>query len=160
MDYESQKILFDFYTDQAEKIDKETLYQQHNFDEWLLKLCAGVFGVSFAFIEKLVNFSSAVVKPFLITGWSFFSICIILSIYSFLNTKMLLNHKYKNLWIKYENELSDDNKELKKTVKDKIATFLTVFNFLLFIAGVICLILFISINLMKIEEAKDLLSPQ
>ena len=55
MTYEEKKELYNFHKENCDRIEKERLEQQHNFDSWLLKLCAGSFAVSFAFIEKLVD---------------------------------------------------------------------------------------------------------
>ena len=65
MTYEEKKELYNFHKENCDRIEKEHLEQQHNFDSWLLKLCAGSFAVSFAFIEKLVDFSTATFKLFL-----------------------------------------------------------------------------------------------
>ena len=53
MTYEEKKELYDFHKENCDRIEKERLEQQHNFDSWLLKLCAGSFAVSKPFFISL-----------------------------------------------------------------------------------------------------------
>jgi hypothetical protein len=52
-------------------------------DKWLITLSAGSFGLSFAFIEKLVPLSTAIDKPLLIAAWACFAVVIILELIAF-----------------------------------------------------------------------------
>lgn len=53
----------------------------------------------------------------------------------------------KNDWIAYENEVNKTNKEIIKGHFEFIDSLLIALNILLFSAGIICLIIFVFLNL-------------
>lgn len=146
MTYEEKKELYNFHKENANKIENERITQQHNFDSWILKLCAGSFAVSFAFIEKLIDFSIATYKPILLIGWICFSLCLSLSVYSFLNTEKACAFAFFQEWEQYKNESENIKIKLKKNYRNIFAIFINKICFTLFFAGVLCLIIFLFIN--------------
>lgn len=147
MTYEEKKILYDFHKENSDRIEKERSFQQHSFDSWLLKLCAGSFAVSFAFIEKLIDFSAAVCKPVLILGWICFSACLVLSVFGFMNSEKLCHIGFVNEWNKYKNETENKNIKISRNFRNRIARFLNYASFALFTGGVLCLIIFLAKNI-------------
>lgn len=147
MTYEEQKNLYDFHKENSDRIEKERVFQQHSFDNWLLKLCGGSFAVSFAFIEKLIDFSIAICKPILIIGWSCFALCLVLSVFGFMNSEKLCSKGFDNEWDLYRNETENTNIKHKKSITGYIADFLNPLNFSLFAIGVLCLVIFLAKNL-------------
>lgn len=147
MTYEQKNIIYNYHKEISEKIENERVFQQHNFDSWLLKLCAGSFAVSFAFIEKLINFNTAQCKYVLICSWLCFALCLIFSIFGFLNSERLFRFGYIQEWNEYKNETENANIKIKKSHRFFIARFLNIFNFLLFTGGVLCLVFFVAKNL-------------
>ncbi|MCR5494800.1 MAG: hypothetical protein K6F15_04105 [Treponema sp.] len=145
---DSEKLsLYDMHKENAEKYEAERLYQQHNFDTWLLKLCAGSFAVSFAFIEKLIDFSIATNKCFVILSWTLFAFCLLLEIYGYLNTEKLCSNAFYAEWEKYKNETENAQILIKTDFRSKISKYLNKISFFTFMTGIVCLIIFVSINL-------------
>nr|DAT58915.1 MAG TPA: hypothetical protein [Caudoviricetes sp.] len=147
MTYEEKKELYNFHKENCDRIEKERLEQQHNFDSWLLKLCAGSFAVSFAFIEKLVDFSTATFKLFLFAGWLCFSLCLCLSVYAFLNTEKACHFAISQEWQQYKNETEETKTNIKTNYRNIIAIIINKICFFLFFAGVLCLVIFLFINI-------------
>jgi hypothetical protein len=58
--------------------------QNAAFDKNVILLAGGSFGVSFAFIDKIVPLAQAVLTPLLITSWAAFGLCLIISLFGFL----------------------------------------------------------------------------
>lgn len=147
MTYEEKKALYDFHKENCDRIEKERIEQQHNFDSWILRLCAGSFAVSFAFIEKLVDFSKASCKPLLVSGWMCFSLCLCLSVYAFLNTEKACRFAIFQEWQQYKNETEEAKTKEKTNFRNIIAIIINKICFCLFFAGVLCLVIFLFINI-------------
>lgn len=147
MNTAEKQRLYEYHKKNSELIENERIEQQRSFDSWLLKLCGGSFAVSFAFIEKLVNLRSAVFKPLLICGWLCFSLCLCLCVYAFFNTQKACYFAFLQEWDKYRNETENAGIELKPNRRNIVAKFLNSFCLILFIAGVLCLLLFLSLNI-------------
>lgn len=135
MTYEEQKNLYSFHKENSDRIEKEREFQQHSFDNWLLKLCGGSFAVSFAFVEKLIDFSVAICKPVLIIGWSSFALCLILFIFGFMNSERLCHFAHEQEWDIYQNEVEDAKIPLKKSFRSTLANHLNKINIILFFCG-------------------------
>lgn len=150
MDYESKKLLHEFYSKETKSIEEERLYQRHCFDSWILKLCAGSFAVSFAFVEKIINLTAAQWKLALLFSWLSFGLCLIVSVSGFLISEKVLLKQFHNEWKKYSDKING--------IRDKIYTnrfYTTVSQLIdylsvsLFFSGVLCQIIFIFKNLRK-----------
>jgi hypothetical protein len=59
-------------------LTKGQVDQEKQFDKTAMTVAAGSFGISFAFIDKVVSLSVAVCKPVLAAAWACFGVCIIL----------------------------------------------------------------------------------
>ena len=148
MTYEEDINLYNYLKEINISLEKERLYQQHCFDSWLLKLCAGVFGVSFTFIDKLVDFSVAEYKLLLITSWLLFAFCLVTEIFNFMNSERLYRLSIVNNGNKYMNKAHGKHLPTNLGKKSsKLAGALNLISFILFFAGVVCLILFVAKNL-------------
>lgn len=55
-------------------------YSYEQFDKNILLIASGALGISFSFIEKLVDLKTATYKGFLISSWTIFGIVIFLSL--------------------------------------------------------------------------------
>lgn len=147
MTYKEKKALYDFHKENSGRIEDERIDQQHNFDTWILRLCGGSFAVSFAFIEKLVDFSVAVLKPVLVAGWLCFSLCLCLSVYSFLNTEKACRLAFLQEWEQYRNETENAGIKSRKNYRNIISVLINNACFTLFLSGVLCVIIFLFINI-------------
>lgn len=148
MTYEENINLYNYLKEINIALEKERLYQQHSFDSWLLKICAGVFGVSFAFIDKLVEFTVANWKTLLIASWFLFAFCLVTEIFNFMNSERTYRLDIVNNGNKYMNEAHGEHLPTNLGKKSsKLSGLLNLISFILFFAGVVCLILFVAKNL-------------
>lgn len=147
MTYEEQQNLYNFHKENSDRIEKEREFQQHSFDNWLLKLCGGSFAVSFAFVEKLIDFSIAICKPVLIAGWGSFALCLVLSVFGFMNSERLCHFAHEQEWNIYQNEVENAKIPLKKSFRSVLAKHLNRINIFLFFIGTVCFFIFLAINL-------------
>ena len=148
MTYEEEINLYNWTKETCEFLDEERLYQQHCFDEWLLKICAGVFGVSFAFIEKLIDFSVAVWKPLLSASWFLFALCLVAEIFNFMNSEKLYRLDIISRQNDYDNQAHGKNLPTDLVRKTAfIGKYMNYVSFILFLAGIICLVSFIAKNI-------------
>jgi hypothetical protein len=129
----SAKRIHDLNQSSAHEIDKE--------DKWMMTLAAGSFGLSFAFIDKIVPIQSAHHIPFLLAAWSCFlailSIGLIGFIVSALGHTVLAEEESKALPFKYEGKKPEYK---KRGIFFDPNIVLGYASNILFIGGSICLV--------------------
>ena len=138
---ESANYIHNLNERQASEDDKK--------DKWMMSIAAGSFGLSFAFIDKIVPIESACYIPLLITAWSCFLGILLVGFIGF--TVSALTHLYlaeeeaKNLPLKYEGK---EPEYKKRSILFDPNAVLGYVSILLFIGGSLCLVMFIAKNLL------------
>ena len=124
--------------------------QDASFDYHILAFSAGSFGISFAFIDKVVPLKSSIYNGILIAAWICFALILLLELISFRVSSWT--------YLKLE---EDANKVVETRIKGNDATYsenivgklitrlLNGIVLLVFSGGIICLILFVIINICK-----------
>lgn len=124
-------------------------YSTHEYDKNILYIASGAFGISFAFIEKIVPLQTAIYNWILFCGWLLLTVTIMLCLFSHRESKcqteiyMKKHASYKRGKITIEDlqEIREKcNKEIEK-YNDRSAGFL--------IAGILFILLFLILNLYK-----------
>lgn len=122
-------------------IDRTIDKSEDDFENKLTYISAGALGLSFAFIEKIVNIENSTNKRLLICGW--ISLCITL----FLN---LVSHLIsKKIACRIQDDLADLDKKNDKKVR--------VFNYFsvgFLMIGIVLIIIYASFNIIKDNEIK------
>jgi hypothetical protein len=114
---------------------------QEDFDKTVLSLSAGALGVSFAFIKDIVG-AGPFDKPFfLLLSWILWASSITAVLASYFFSHLALRHSICQV---NENKIY---KEHPGGCYDIITAVLNIFGGLLFLAGVIAIIYFVSHNL-------------
>lgn len=85
-------------TDRAyvQELYKTLTYSNEQFDKHVLFIASGAFGISFAFIEKLVDLEEAVSTDCLIQSWYAFAIVIFVSLISHFVSTLSLRWSISN----------------------------------------------------------------
>lgn len=122
-----------------QELYKALTYSNEQFDKHVLFIASGAFGISFAFIEKIVKLETAICKDYLINGWYFFAGVIFIS---------LVNHFISILSQRWTIvHYSDDNyKEKEKSWRYTIRT-LNILMVIGLLIGAILLVSFIKLNI-------------
>lgn len=134
---------------QYDMLSKRQWEQDASCDKWTMTVAAGSFGVSFAFIDKIVDIKNAAFIGVLIGGWSCFLAILTLGFIGFTISSLIhslmakeeveaLDLKYKGIDPEYKN----------RSIFFGINSVLGYLQILLFIGGSICLFLFIGKNLL------------
>lgn len=130
---------------------RRTMNECNDFsDKWLMTLAAGSFGLSFAFIEKVVPLADAVSKPLLIAAWSCFAIVLALEIIAsdvadFRHFFAIVKEN-KDVLLRYEGKEPEQKKQNPFIDINRVIGYFVVFAF---IGGLVCLMLFVARNLLK-----------
>ena len=123
--------------------------QDGKLDQWIMTMAAGSFGMSFAFIDKIVPVQAASFVPLLIGAWSGFFAVLVIGVIGFLLSGLLhtvlAEEEARMLQLKYEGEAPEYKK--RGIFFDPNAV-LGYAQILLFIGSSVCLILFIAKNLL------------
>jgi hypothetical protein len=121
--------------------------QERQFDKITMAVAAGSFGISFAFIDKVIPLSDAVYKPVLAAAWACFGVCILLLLIGYRMSSMVFRAMSEEEKRNIENMYED-----KPIAYKKRNTFLNaceICNNLTLLAnagGIVCLILFVFLN--------------
>lgn len=88
-----------------QELYKTLNYSNEQFDKHVLFIASGALGISFAFIEKLVDLESATCKNFLINAWYCFATVVFVSLLSHFVSIMALRKHIKH----YDEETENSN---------------------------------------------------
>jgi hypothetical protein len=121
----------------------ETLLQsmqesQDQYDKSIISLSSGALGISFAFIDKLIDMGHAHGKPLLLTAWIFWAAAICSTLVSFYVSQRAMELAYKK-WQAKEYGFTNP--------WDWLTRVLNIISGLTFLLGVIALISFVYMNL-------------
>jgi ABC-type siderophore export system fused ATPase/permease subunit len=143
--YEKQRKIYDDQMRLWETFNQTSSEMDARFDKTLFTIAAGSFGLSFAFIDKIVSLSSAVYLPVLIASWACFSVCLIV---------MVLGHLLSAETYRRQRDEVAESMVLQfkdKPAEDKVTRdFVSPCNYaalFMYIGGIVCLLLFVLLNL-------------
>lgn len=111
-----------------------------SFDKNLLAVSSAALGFSLAFIKDFAPFATASWRPVLYVSWICFATCIVTTIFSFRLSVAALNKQLEYLHEYYENRKEECL--TKKSVSAKLLRAFTWIAASLFLAGIICTMIF------------------
>ena len=142
-------ILYEASTKRIDILNQRQADEDDKIAKWLMTFAAGSFGLSFAFIDKIVPINNANHIPLLIAAWSCFILVLVLGlISSFISSfihSVMADEEAKNLPFKYEG-IEPEYK--KRSIFFGTVAVFGYMSILSFIGGAICLILFVAKNLL------------
>ena len=122
--------------------------QDSLFNKYITTITAGLFGVSFAFIDKLVPFQAADYRAVMVCGWALFAVTLVTAIVCHLVSSFIHS--------RYCEDIAEDIQrgyEGKPYIQRKrwyyrwALNVLYITSFLGFLGGIVCLILFVTLNI-------------
>jgi hypothetical protein len=124
------------------------LNQDSLFNKYITTITAGLFGVSFAFIDKIVPFQTADYRVVMVCGWALFALTLIAAITCHLASSFV-HGKYcedvaENIRRGYEGKPFIQR---KRWYYHWALNVLYAMSFLGFLGGIACLILFVILNI-------------
>jgi hypothetical protein len=128
-----------------ETFNKTSVEMDARFDRALFTIAAGSFGLSFAFIEKIVPLATASMPYLLVLAWACFALCLIIIVSGHLLSAEAYRKQRDD--IAREMILHFDGKAVEeKTDRDFVSpcNYAALF---MYTGGIICLLLFILLNL-------------
>lgn len=135
-------------SDNTDEFYKTLTYSNTEFDKQVLFIASGTFGVSFAFIDKVVRIQEASNKNLLICSWYILGATIFLSLFAHFMSIMANRWAIKNCPPK---ENTDEKKEAHYCRKEKYWNFsIRAINLIMIISlltGIIFFINFINCNI-------------
>jgi hypothetical protein len=127
-------------TDPYEQELYKTLnYSNEQFDKHILFIASGALGISFAFIEKIVDLENASCKNLLINSWYLFAAVVFISLLSHFVSIMALRWNIRNY--------NKDKESWITTCWNLTVRSLNIIMMLGLLLGTILLIKFISVNI-------------
>lgn len=121
---------------------------QDNFEKQLSFISAGALGISIGFINKIIpNVYQANYKYLLMIAWGLLSLTFIINLLSHISSVKETNKIIKSI--------DEDEYDRKKAIKRiRKINCLNTFSIGSLICGITCLLLFISLNILKMENKK------
>jgi len=143
--YERQRKIYDDNMRLWESFDQTAKEMDARFDKVLFTIAAGSFGVSFAFIDKIVQPESATYSALLVAAWACFAGCLITMVIGHLLSSKAYRQQCgeiaRNMALAFEGKPSQETEP---------ADYVSPCNYVALIAyigGIICLLLFVLLNL-------------
>lgn len=121
-----------------EQLSKAYFESSVQFDKQILFIASGALGISFTFINDIIDLSCSVWKGILFTSWILFALVILFSLLSHYYSKQAINNKMEN--IEKENHTQSGKLNDKVVLLNKL---MIAFNIL----GLFTLLIFIYINI-------------
>jgi hypothetical protein len=143
--YERQRKIYDDQMRRWETFNKTSAEMDARFDRSLFTIAAGSFGLSFAFIEKIVPLATASTPHLLVLAWACFALCLIIIVSGHLLSAEAYRKQRDD--VAREMVLHFDGKTVEeKTDRDFVSpcNYAALF---MYTGGIICLLLFILLNL-------------
>ena len=144
--YEYQKKLYDDDMRLWESFNQTSVRMDERFDKTLFAIAAGSFGISFAFIDKIVPLATAVFAPLLFAAWSCFAVCLAASVIGNLISAETYRKQRdeiaKNLILKYEGKLPEE------AITVDFVSPCNYIALISYLGGIVCLLLFVLLNLL------------
>jgi hypothetical protein len=135
------------YTDKLIETQQKTDYLAA---QWIFTLSGGSFGLSFAFIEKLVPLQTATHKPLLIAALACFVLVFVLEFIgmaiSSLRYTLLVAEADRNLALKYKGR---EPEYKKRSIFFDPNSAIMYAVLLIFFGGFVCLLTFIAQNILR-----------
>jgi hypothetical protein len=130
----------DLYDEHRRQTWQDIQSSTDNFDRNLLAVSTAALGFSVAFIKDIVHFPTAAWHPALYVSWVCFASCIVITVFSFRLSVAALNKHLEYLQQYYERK--DEDYLRKKSAAGKILDVFTWLAASLFLAGIICTMIF------------------
>jgi hypothetical protein len=145
--YKKNKAIHEAGLKNWEILTEGQVDQEKQFDKNTMTIAAGSFGISFAFIDKVVPLSAAVYKPVLAAAWAFFGFCILLLLIGYRISSRVFRAMCEEERLNIENLYEDKPVQYKERSVFYNAS--EICNYLALATnagGIICLILFVFLN--------------
>jgi hypothetical protein len=143
--YERQRRIYDDQMRLWETFNKTSAEMDAKFDKALFTIAAGSFGLSFAFIEKIVPLATAARPWLLVLAWACFALCLIVIVLGHLLSAEAYRKQRddvaRNMTLQFDGEATED-----ETTRDFVSpcNYTALF---MYTGGIICLLLFVLLNL-------------
>jgi hypothetical protein len=146
-EYERQKEIYGMFAGDLKHYRQVQLHEDNQFCKYTAMFAAGAFGVSFAFIDKIVPFQEALYKPVIVAGWACFAVTLFINVAIHLISSAI-HHRYYDM-ISDNVQRGYDGKPLrpyKRWYSGWVMAVLYWFDFMSFLGGLACLIAFVLLN--------------
>jgi hypothetical protein len=151
-DYEYRKELYDrqrkIYEDgmhEWETFNKTSLEMDARFDKALFTIAAGSFGLSFAFMDKVIDIATASHTGVLVASWACFAGCLIVMVLGHLLSAETYRRQRDD--VAKDMALQFDGKPAENKITRDAVSPCNYISLLSYTGGIVCLLLFVLSNL-------------
>ncbi|GHV75628.1 hypothetical protein AGMMS49942_04490 [Spirochaetia bacterium] len=143
--YERQREIYDDSMRLWNTFNSTAAEMDARFDKALFTVAAGSFGISFAFIDKIVPVADSAKPVLIVVSWACFAACLIITVLGhLLSANAYRKHRdntTKEMYAQFDGAPIETR---------KIRNFVSPCNYLALISyagGIVCLLLFVLLNL-------------
>ena len=143
--YERQRKIYDDNMRLWELFNQTSKEMDARFDKVLFTIAAGSFGLSFAFMDKIVPPKGAAHPTLLIAAWACFAFCLIVMVLGHLLSAQAYRKQRdeiaRSMVLEFEGKSSHE-----REVRDYVSPCNYV-ALIAYIGGIVCLLMFVLLNL-------------
>jgi hypothetical protein len=146
---ETKSPRWDLYLEHARQAWADQQASSDEFDKSLLTFASGTLGLSLAFIKDIVPLKEAVALRMLFGSWVAFTLCIVVTIFSFPLSRQAQKRHVEYL---YEYYINGTGKKDKESIWTKAVHVCAVLGGLFFLAGLVATVIFAWKNIARLHQ--------
>jgi len=152
-DNDDLQARWQLYRELVRDSEQDRRASSDEFDKAMLTLSSGALGLSLAFIKDIVPLKEAASIDWLYASWGCFILCIVVTVLSF-RFSMFALEQYEPFLQRYYLE-QDKSARNHQSIWNRLVTGCAWAGFGVFLAGLIFTVLFVSINISRIQKMAD-----
>jgi hypothetical protein len=147
-EYARKKSVYDALAGDLKAYRKVQLHEDGQFCKYMAMFAAGSFGVSFAFIDKIVSFETAAYKGVIVAAWACLAIALIINV-AIHFASSIIHRGYHNMVLDNIQRGYEGRPPLpyRRWYSGWVMAVLYAMDFVSFIGGMTCLVLFVFLNI-------------
>lgn len=147
MSLEEKQFYLDLYRKERELLFNAKLEQSKSFDKYIFTISSVGLGLSLTWLGNISKTSEYI--PLLILGWIFLAFASMISLSSFLLSQKVIDKHLETINSYIDSLLYGQEYKEQDISYLKIVNFANYTSFLILILGLVCILSFFSINLLK-----------
>jgi hypothetical protein len=147
-EYARKRSVYDALAGDLKSYRDVQLHEDNQFCKYISMFAAGAFGVSFAFVDKIAPFAQAAHKDVLVAAWACLAVTLLFSV-AIHFASSLIHGKYHDM-VAHNIERGYEGKPplpYKRWYTGWLMAVLYTTDFISFIGGMTCLVLFVFLNI-------------
>jgi len=158
--YEPPERALKLHDEYRKKVWDDSLSGSENFDKYLITFSTGALALSLSFVKDIVPLKGAIWIPLLIASWAAFILAALVTLISFRFSLAALERMVPVLNDYYLKGKTESYDKHMNDVRTKAVDWCAWAGLVLFVLGLICVTIFVSVNVVRANSMAEKENPQ